>query len=194
MLHADKLGMVNQREVRVDTDDFTIAMRAAMRQDPDVILVGEVRDSETLKNALAAAETGHLVLSTLHTTDAAETVNRCIDLFPPFQQRQVRLSLAAALRGIVGQRLVRRAGDGGRIAVLEVMVNTGRTAEAIADPDRTGDLTSIMAESGFYGMQTFDQHLIALYRDGHIELEDALGVATNPHDLQVALRSQGLVA
>jgi twitching motility protein PilT len=100
VLHADKLGMVNQREVRVDTDDFTIAMRAAMRQDPDVILVGEVRDSETLKNALAAAETGHLVLSTLHTTDAAETVNRCIDLFPPFQQRQVRLSLAAALRGI----------------------------------------------------------------------------------------------
>jgi twitching motility protein PilT len=177
VLHADKLGMVNQREVRVDTDDFTIAMRAAMRQDPDVILVGEIRDSETLKNALAA-----------------ETGNRCIDLFSPFQQRQVRLSLAAALRGIVGQRLVRRAGDGGRIAVLEVMVNTGRTAEAIADPERTGDLTSIIAESGFYGMQTFDQHLIALYRDQMIELEDALGVATNPHDLQIALRSQGLVA
>ena len=194
VLHADKLGMVNQREVRVDTDDFTIAMRAAMRQDPDVILVGEIRDAETLKTSLAAAETGHLVLSTLHTTDAAETVNRCIDLFPPFQQRQVRLSLAAALRGIVGQRLVRRAGDGGRIAVLEVMVNTGRTAEAIADAERTGDLTSIMAESGFYGMQTFDQHLIALYRDGVIELEDALGVASNPHDLQVALRNQGLVA
>jgi twitching motility protein PilT len=158
VLHADKLGMVNQREV------------------------------------LAAAETGHLVLSTLHTADAAETVNRCIDLFPPYQQRQVRLSLAAALRGIVGQRLVRRAGDGGRVAVLEVMVNTGRTAEAIADPERTGDLTSIMAESGFHGMQTFDQHLIALYRDGVIELEDALGVASNPHDLQVALRNQGLVA
>ena len=194
VLHADKLGMVNQREVRVDTDDFTIAMRAAMRQDPDVILVGEIRDAETLKNALAAAETGHLVLSTLHTTDAAETINRCIDLFPPFQQRQVRLSLAAALRGIVGQRLVRRAGDGGRVAVLEVMVNTGRTAEAISDPERTGDLTAIMAESGFYGMQTFDQHLIALYRDNVIELEDALSVATNPHDLQIALRNQGLVA
>src|SRR4029453_14636618 len=194
VLHADKLGMVKQREVRVDTDDFTIAMRAAMRQDPDVILVGEIRDAETLKNALAAAETGHLVLSTLHTTDAAETINRCIDLFPPFQQRQVRLSLAAALRGIVGQRLVRRAGDGGRVAVLEVMVNTGRTAEAISDPERTGDLTAIMAESGFYGMQTFDQHLIALYRDSVIALEDALSVATNPHDLQVALRNQGLVA
>jgi twitching motility protein PilT len=194
VLHADKLAMVSQREVRVDTDDFTIAMRAAMRQDPDVILVGEIRDAETLKTALAAAETGHLVLSTLHTTDAAETVNRCIDLFPPYQQRQVRLSLAAALRGIVAQRLVKRDGDGGRVAVLEVMVNTGRTAEAIADPERTGDLTSIMAESGFYGMQTFDQHLIALYRDGVISLEDALGVASNPHDLRVALRNQGLVA
>jgi twitching motility protein PilT len=194
VLHADKLGMVNQREVRVDTEDFTVAMRAAMRQDPDVILVGEVRDSETLKTALAAAETGHLVLSTLHTTDVAETVNRCIDMFPPFQQRQVRLSLAAALRGIIGQRLVKRAGDAGRIAVLEVMVNTGRTAEAIADPDRTGELTSIMAESGFYGMQTFDQHLIALFRDGVIELDDALSVASSPHDLQVALRNQGLVA
>jgi twitching motility protein PilT len=194
VLHADKVGMVNQREVRVDTEDFTVAMRAAMRQDPDVILVGEVRDSETLKTALAAAETGHLVLSTLHTTDVAETVNRCIDMFPPFQQRQVRLSLAAALRGIIGQRLVKRAGDSGRIAVLEVMVNTGRTAEAIADPDRTGELTSIMAESGFYGMQTFDQHLVALFRDGVIELDDALSVASSPHDLQVALRNQGLVA
>jgi twitching motility protein PilT len=194
VLHADKLAMISQREVRVDTDDFTTAMRAAMRQDPDVILVGEVRDAETLKTALAAAETGHLVLSTLHTTDAAETVNRCIDLFPPYQQRQVRLSLAAALRGIVAQRLVKRAGDGGRVAVLEVMVNNGRTAEAIADPERTGDLTSIVAESGFYGMQTFDQHLIALYRDDVISLEDALGIASNPHDLQVALRNQGLVA
>ena len=194
MLHADKLGMVNQREVRVDTDDFTIAMRAAMRQDPDVLLVGEIRDSETLKTSLAAAETGHLVLSTLHTADAAETVNRCIDLFPSYQQRQVRLSLADDAAQGGGQRLVRRAGDGGRMAVLEVMVNTGRTAEPIADPKRTGDLTSIMAESGFYGMQTFDQHLIALYRDGVIELEDALGVASNPHDLQVALRNQGLVA
>jgi twitching motility protein PilT len=194
VLHADKRGIVNQREVRVDTEDFPTAMRAAMRQDPDVILVGEIRDAETLKAALAAAETGHLVLSTLHTTDVPETINRCIDLFPPFQQRQVRLSLSGALRGIVGQRLVRRAGDSGRIAVLEVLVNTGRTAEAIADAERTGDLSAIMAESEFYGMQTFDQHLIALYRDGVVELEDALAVASNPHDLRVALRNQGLVA
>jgi twitching motility protein PilT len=194
VLHADKLGIVNQREVRVDTEDFAVAMRAAMRQDPDVILVGEVRDAETLKAALAAAETGHLVLSTLHTTDAAETVNRCIDLFPPFQQRQVRLSLAAALRGIVGQRLVRRDGDGGRIAVLEILVNTGRAAEAIVDPERLGELVTIMTEGGYYGMQTFDQHLIALYRDGVVTLEDALAVASNPHDLRVALRNQGLVS
>jgi twitching motility protein PilT len=194
VLHADKLGIVNQREVRVDTEDFSVAMRAAMRQDPDVILVGEIRDPETLKAALAAAETGHLVLSTLHTTDAAETVNRCIDLFPPFQQRQVRLSLAAALRGIVGQRLVRRDGDGGRVAVLEILVNTGRTAEAIADPERLGELVTIMTEGTYYGMQTFDQHLIALYRDGVVSLEDALSVASNPHDLRVALRNQGLVA
>ncbi|HET6751207.1 MAG TPA: ATPase, T2SS/T4P/T4SS family [Actinomycetes bacterium] len=177
-----------------DTEDFSIAMRAAMRQDPDVILVGEIRDAETLKAALAAAETGHLVLSTLHTTDAAETVNRCIDLFPPYQQRQVRLSLAAALRGIVGQRLVRREGDGGRVAVLEILVNTGRTAEAIADPERLGELVTIMTEGTYYGMQTFDQHLIALYRDGVVTLDDALGVASNPHDLRVALRNQGLVA
>jgi twitching motility protein PilT len=194
VLHADKLGIVTQREVRVDTEDFSVAMRAAMRQDPDVILVGEVRDTETLKAALAAAETGHLVLSTLHTTDAAETVNRCIDLFPPFQQRQVRLSLAAALRGIVGQRLVPRHGDGGRVAVLEILVNTGRAAEAIADPERLGELGTIMTEGSYYGMQTFDQHLIALYRDGVVTLEDALAVASNPHDLRVALRNQGLVA
>ena len=193
VLHADKLAMVNQREVRVDTGDFTVAMRAAMRQDPDVILVGEIRDAETLKNALAAAETGHLVLSTLHTTDAAETVNRCIDLFPPFQQRQVRLSLAAALRGIVAQRLVRRADQEGRIAVLEVLVNTGRTAEAIADPDRTGDLAAIIADGAFYGMQTFDQHLVELFRGGVVALEDAISTASNPHDFRIALRNQGLV-
>jgi len=194
VLHADKRGIVNQREVRVDTEDFSIAMRAAMRQDPDVILVGEIRDAETLKAALAAAETGHLVLSTLHTTDAAETVNRCIDLFPPFQQRQVRLSLAAALRGIVGQRLVRREGDGGRVAVLAVLVNTGRATGANADPERLGELVTIMTEGSYYGMQTFDQHLIALYRDGVVTLDDALAVASNPHDLRVSLRNQGLVA
>ena len=194
VLHADKLGIVNQREVRVDTEDFATAMRAAMRQDPDVILVGEIRDAETLKAALSAAETGHLVLSTLHTTDAPETVNRCIDLFPPFQQRQVRLSLAGALRGIVAQRLVKRADEDGRVAVLEVMVNTGRTAEAIADENRTNELSEIIADGAFYGMQTFDQHLTDLYRDGVVALDDAVSIASKPHDFRVALRNQGLVA
>jgi twitching motility protein PilT len=194
VLHADKMAMVNQREVRVDTADFAIAMRAAMRQDPDVILVGEMRDAETVKAALAAAETGHFVLSTLHTTDAAETVNRCVDFFPPFQQKQVRLGLAASLRGIICQRLTARADLAGRVAVLEVMVNTGRTAEAIADPERTSELHSIIAEGGFYGMQTFDQHLVELYRDGVVTLDDAMLIASNPHDFRVTLRNQGLVA
>jgi twitching motility protein PilT len=194
VLHSDKLAMVNQREVRVDTADFASAMRAAMRQDPDVILVGEMRDAETVKAALAAAETGHFVLSTLHTTDAAETVNRCVDFFPPFQQKQVRLGLAASLRGIICQRLTARSDLPGRVAVLEVMVNTGRTAEAIADPERTSELHSIIAEGGFYGMQTFDQHLVELYRDGVVTLEDAMLIASNPHDFRIALRNQGLVA
>jgi twitching motility protein PilT len=193
VLHADKLGMVNQREVRVDTDDFAVAMRAALRQDPDVILVGEMRDAETVRAALAAAETGHFVLSTLHTTDAAETVNRCIDFFPPFQQKQARLAIAASLRGIICQRLVRRADGQGRVAVLEVLVNTGRTAEAIADPDRTGDLAAIIADGAFYGMQTFDQHLVELFRGGVVALEDAISTASNPHDFRIALRNQGLV-
>jgi twitching motility protein PilT len=193
VLHKDKLGMINQREVRVDTSDFPSAVRAAMRQDPDGVLVGEMRDTETVAAGLAAAETGHFVLSTLHTTDAAETVNRVIDFFPPFQQRQIRLTLAASLRGVISQRLVPRADGGGRVAVLEVMVNTGRTAEAISDPDRTSELTTLIAEGGFYGMQTFDQHLVGLFRDGLVGLEDAIEASSNPHDFRLALRNQGLV-
>jgi twitching motility protein PilT len=164
-----------------------------MRQDPDLVLVGEMRDTETVAAGLAAAETGHFVLSTLHTTDAAETVNRVIDFFPPFQQRQIRLTLAASLRGVISQRLVPRADGGGRVAVLEVMVNTGRTAEAISDPDRTSELTTLIAEGGFYGMQTFDQHLVGLFRDGLVGLEDAIEASSNPHDFRLALRNQGLV-
>jgi twitching motility protein PilT len=194
VLHADKLGMINQREVRVDTRDFPTAVRAAMRQDPDVVLIGEMRDTETVAAALSAAETGHFVLSTLHTTDAAETVNRCIDFFPPFQQRQVRLSLAGSLRGVVSQRLVRRKDGEGRVAVLEVLVGTGRTAEAIADPERTNELHALIEEGGFYGMQTFDQHLIALFRDGLVTLDDAVAASSNPHDFRLSLRNHGLVA
>ena len=194
VLHQDKLAMINQREVRVDTNDFAVALRAAMRQDPDVILVGEMRDHETVKAALGAAETGHFVMSTLHTTDAQETINRVIDFFPPYEQVQVRLGLAGALRGIICQRLVPRADGAGRAVAMEICVATGRIADAIADAEKTSTISQLIAEGGFYGMQTFDQHLVALYRDGHITLEAALATSTSPHDLNVELRRLGLVA
>jgi len=194
VLHEDKLAMVNQREVQVDTEDFSRALRAAMRQDPDVILVGEMRDEETVRAALTAAETGHFVMSTLHTTDATETVARVIDFFPPHEQKQVRLTLSTVLRGVVCQRLVPRADGKGRAVVVELCVNTGRIAEAIADPDKTSMIQSLVAEGAFYGMQTFDQHLLNLLRDGIVTMQDAMGCATNPHDLQVELRRQGLIS
>ena len=184
VLHFDKMAMVNQREVRVDTEDFVTAMRAAMRQDPDVILVGEMRDHETVKAGLAAAETGHFVMSTLHTTDAAETINRIIDFFPPHEQKQVRLALAGSLRGIICQRLVPRADGEGRCVVMEIAVNTGRIADAIADPDKTSTIPQLIAEGTYYGMQTFDQHLVSFIRDGVITLEAAHGgvhLAARPH-------------
>jgi twitching motility protein PilT len=194
VLHFDKLSMINQREVRVDTEDFATAMRAAMRQDPDVILVGEMRDLETIRAALAAAETGHFVMSTLHTTDAAETINRVIDFFPPHEQKQVRLSLAASLRGIICQRLVPRADSEGRCVVMEVCVNTGRIADAIVDPEKTATIPQLIAEGTYYGMQTFDQSLVNFIRDGVISLDAAMATSTSPHDLTVELRRLGLVA
>ena len=194
VLHFDKLSMINQREVRVDTTDFSTALRAAMRQDPDVILVGEMRDAETVKAALAASETGHFVMSTLHTTDAQETINRIIDFFPPHEQKQVRLSLAGALRGIICQRLVPRADGMGRCVAMEICINTGRVADAVSDPDKTSTIGQLIGEGGFYGMQTFDQHLVALIRDGVITLEAAMQASTSPHDLTVELRRLGLVA
>ena len=194
VLHFDKMAMINQREVRVDTEDFVTAMRAAMRQDPDVILVGEMRDHETVKAGLAAAETGHFVMSTLHTTDAAETINRIIDFFPPHEQKQIRLALAGSLRGIICQRLVPRADGEGRCVVMEIAVNTGRIADAIADPEKTATLPQLISEGGYYGMQTFDQHLVTFIRDGVITLEAAMAASTSPHDLTVELRRLGLVA
>jgi len=194
VLHFDKLAMVNQREVKVDTENFSTALRAAMRQDPDVILVGEMRDGETVRAALAAAETGHFVMSTLHTTDATETINRIIDFFPPHEQKQTRLSLAGALRGIVCQRLVPRADGEGRCVAMEIAVNTGRIADAIVDPEKTSGMPALIAEGTYYGMQTFDQHLVALIRDGVVSLEDAMHASSAPHDLTVELRRLGLVA
>jgi twitching motility protein PilT len=194
ILHFDKLAMINQREVRVDTDDFHVALRAALRQDPDVILVGEMRDQETVRAALAAAETGHFVMSTLHTTDAQETITRVVDFFPPHEQKQIRISMASALRGIICQRLVPRADGEGRCVAMEVCVNTGRVADAIMDAEKSGSIMSLIAEGSYYGMQTFDQHLVALIRDGVISLDAAMTASTNPHDLTVELRRVGLVA
>lgn len=192
VLHQDKLAMVNQREVRVDTADFSVALRAAMRQDPDVVLVGEMRDGETVRAALSAAETGHLVLSTLHTTDATETVARVVDFFPPHEHQQVRLSLAASLRGVVAQRLAPRADGQGRVAVMEVCVSTPRVAAAIADPDLTSTLHQLIAEGAFYGMQTFDQHLLSMVVDGVVAVDAAMAASSHPHDLGVALRQAGV--
>jgi twitching motility protein PilT len=194
ILHQDKKAIVSQREVRQDTADFTVALRAAMRQDPDVILVGEMRDVETVRAALSAAETGHLVLTTLHTIDAAESINRIIDFFPPHEQKQVRVALSQALRGIVSQRLVRRADGNGRRPAIEVMVNTGRTAEVILDPMSGPPLLDLIKEGDFYKMQTFDQHLFHLVRDDVITYEEAMSASSNPHDLTVELRQAGLVS
>ncbi len=194
VLHHDKKAIVSQREVRQDTADFATALRAALRQDPDVILVGEMRDVETVRAALSAAETGHLVLSTLHTTDAAESVNRIVDFFAPYEQQQIRVALAQALRGVVSQRLVRLADGTGRRPAVEVLVNTGRTAETILDPSDNPPLQDLIREGGFYKMQTFDQHLFRLVREGAITYEEACTVASNPQDLTVELRGAGVVS
>jgi twitching motility protein PilT len=185
---------VNQREIGVDTGSFATAMRAAMRQDPDVILVGEMRDQETVAAALSAAETGHLVLSTLHTIDASETINRIVDFFPPYQQNQIRVALAGALRGIICQRLVPTADGEGRVAAIEVMVNNGRTQNCILNPELTGEIHDIIADGEFYGMRTFDQSLIELLRAGKISLRQAMAAASNPHDMKLAMEKMGVGA
>ena len=191
VLHKDHTASINQREVGLDTADFLSALRAALRQDPDVILIGEMRDTETVRAALAAAETGHLVMSTLHTQDATETVNRVIDFFPPYQQQQVRLALAGTLRGIICQRLVPTV-DGGRTPALEVLINTGRVAERIADPDKTHEIKDVVAEGAFYGMVTFDQCLLRLVQDGRISVEDAMQAVSSRHDFELALQQAGI--
>jgi twitching motility protein PilT len=190
VIHTDKMAAVNQREVGQDSKSFLKALRAALRQDPDVILIGEMRDPETVQAALQAAETGHLVLSTLHTVDATETVNRVLDFFPPHQQQQIRLTLAGALRGIVCQRLV-PALAGGRVPCLEVLVNTGRIAERIADPKLTSEIKEVIADGGYYGMQTFDQSLVQLVTVGDVTIEDAMEAASEPHDLNLMLQQTG---
>lgn len=194
VLHPDKKAIVSQREVRSDTLDFTSALRGAMRQDPDVIMVGEMRDIETVRAALSAAETGHLVLATLHTVDAQDTINRIIDFFTPHEQSQVRATLSQTLRGIVSQRLVRSAKGGGRTLVAEIMVNHGRIAEAIVDPSSQPPITDLISEGEYYKMQTFDQHLFELVRDGQVSVDDAVAISSRPHDLQVSLRNAGVIS
>ena len=190
-LVRDKKCLVNQREVGTDTDSFAEALRSALRQDPDVILVGEMRDYETISTAILAAETGHLVLSTLHTVDATETINRIISVFPPYQQRQVRLQLASLLKGIISMRLIPRADGRGRVPAAEVMVATTTIRECIVDADRTRKIPDFIAAGhSQYGMQTFDQSLMTLYRRGLITYEESLLWASNPDDF--ALRVRGI--
>jgi twitching motility protein PilT len=192
-LIRDRRSIVNQREIGVDTHSFANALRAALRQDPDVILVGEMRDFETIETALTAAETGHLVMSTLHTLDATETINRIISVFPPYQQKQVRLQLASILRAVISQRLVPRSDGKGRVPALEVMVSTARIRECIGDKDRTKEIPDAIAK-GFttYGMQTFDQSLMSHVKSGLITYEEALKHVSNPDDF--ALRFRGIAS
>jgi twitching motility protein PilT len=191
VLHKDEVASINQREIGNDTTDFLSALRAALRQDPDVILIGEMRDTETVRAALQAAETGHLVLSTLHTQDATETVNRVIDFFPPHQQKQIRLTLAGTLRGIICQRLVPTV-EGGRVPALEILVNTGRVAERITDEEKTSEIKDVVAEGGYYGMITFDQWLLKLIQEGTVSIEDAMQAVSSKHDFELALQQAGI--
>jgi len=190
-LHRDKKSIVNQREVEVDTLGFPQAMRVALRQDPDVILVGEMRDYETIETALLAAETGHLVLSTLHTLDATETINRIISVFPPHQQKQIRIQLAQVLRAAISMRLVPRADGTGRVPAVEVLVATSYIRECIENKERTKYIREQIAlGTSQYGMQTFDQSLYQLYKSGLITLDEALRRSSNPDEFK--LKVQGV--
>ena len=192
VLFRDEVASINQREVGSDTESFLSALRAALRQDPDVILIGEMRDTETVRTSLQAAETGHVVLSTLHTVDATETVNRVVDFFPPEQQGQIRLTLAGALKGIICQRLV-RARDGGMAPCHEVLVNTGRVAERISDADKTAEIHEVIAEGDYYGMCTFEQSLLQLVKDDKVAVDAAVSASSNPHDFTLQLQQSGIV-
>jgi len=192
-LHRDKKGYVNQREIEVDTPSFSAALRASLRQDPDVILVGEMRDMETIGTALHAAETGHMVFSTLHTLDAVETINRIIAVFPPPEQKQIRLQLAAVLRAVVSQRLVKRCDSEGRVPAVEVMRVTPYIRECIENKDKTKYIREQIAlGTSQYGMQTFDQAIMKLYTEEKISLENALKYSSNPTEFE--LRVKGIHA
>jgi twitching motility protein PilT len=190
-LHRDNLSLVNQREVGSDTKSFGRAMRRVLRQDPDVILVGEMRDEETVRTALSAAETGHLVLSTVHTLDATETINRIVDFFPPHLQQQGRVILASTLKGAIAQRLVPDLSGEGRVAAAEILVVTGRVQDLILNPEETGRISEVIAEGEFYGMRTFDQSLLGYVMDGRVSERVALDAASSPHDFKLMLAARG---
>ncbi|MBI5642463.1 MAG: type IV pilus twitching motility protein PilT [Deltaproteobacteria bacterium] len=190
-LHRDKRCIINQREIGVDAQTFSDALRGALRQDPDIIMVGEMRDLETIEIALTAAETGHLVLSTLHTIDAMETINRIVSVFPPYQQKQIRIQLAGVIKGIISQRLMPTKDGKGRVPAVEVMVTTSRIRECIEDKEKTKDISDAIVK-GYtsYGMQTFDQSIMSLLNKGLISYDEALRQASNPADF--ALKVKGI--
>ena len=190
-LHPDRKSVINQREVGLDTESFKRALRRVLRQDPDVILIGEMRDEETVQTALSAAETGHLVLSTVHTVDATESINRMLDFFPPHQHQQARAMIAGTLKGVVSQRLIPSADGGGRVAVCEILVMTGRVKDMIMDSTQTGRLHEVIQEGEYYGMQTFDQALLGHLQAGRISMEEALKAATHPHDFKLLVAAEG---
>ncbi len=193
-VHLDDQAAIDQREVGSDTWSFNSALRRVLRQDPDVILIGEMRDEETVRSALTAAETGHLVMSTLHTLDAAETVNRVIDFFQPFEHQHVRSMLAGTLKGIVSMRLAPTADGRGRIPICEVLTMTGRVHDAILGDDPELDLRDIMTEGEYYGMQTFDQALYAALSAGRVSMDTALRLSSHPHDLKLLVHAEGHLA
>jgi twitching motility protein PilT len=189
-VHRDKRSVINQREVGMDTASFKRALRRVLRQDPDVILVGEMRDEETVQTALSAAETGHLVLSTIHTVDSGESINRMLDFFPPHQHAQARSMIAGTIKGVISQRLVPGA-NGGRVAVCEILRMTGRVRDMIIDPAQTGKLGEVIASGGYYGMQTFDQALFGHLKAGRVTYEEAVRVASSPHDFKLLVQADG---
>ena len=190
-LHPDRKSVINQREVGLDTESFKRALRRVLRQDPDVILIGEMRDEETVQTALSAAETGHLVLSTVHTVDATESINRMLDFFPPHQHQQARAMIAGTLKGVVSQRLIPSADGASRVAVCEILVMTGRVKDMIMDSTQTGRLHEVIQEGEYYGMQTFDQALLGHLQAGRISMEEALKAATHPHDFKLLVAAEG---
>jgi twitching motility protein PilT len=189
-VHEDKRSVINQREVGMDTASFKRALRRVLRQDPDVILVGEMRDEETVQAALSAAETGHLVLSTIHTVDAAESINRMLDFFPPHQHGQARSMIAGTVKGVISQRLVPGA-NGGRVAACEILRMTGRVRDMIVDPTQTGKLNEVISTGAYYGMQTFDQALFGHVKAGLVSFDDAMKVASSPADFKLLMQADG---